>query len=273
MKLKGKPKIIDLIDATSINYQGGKKFLKSIWKLIYEVEANRLTLYELFTLKSFSKSFVSAEFDRSYLKNNSDSFEHNLKVISNGVDEGIFRRDGSKVKEENWITFLGKMNYLPNIDAVTYFAEEVFSDIRQKSGVKFMIVGTRPNKRVMKLEKMEGIEVTGFVEDPHDYLEKSKIVVATLRFGSGMQYKILEAMALGKPVVTTSIGARGIKGQNGKHFIIANSKKDLVYNILELLENSSMRMSIGRNAKELVKNNYTWKIIGKKLTEEVNAFF
>jgi len=207
-KIADRPKVIDFIDATSINYREAQERARGMWKFIYPIENRRALAYELKMLRQFDKAFITSPFDKAYLDENSGHPNQNLVVIPNGVKEELFTRiNRFEGKEVDWFAFLGKMNYAPNVDAVVYFARKIFPLVKRKADVKFLIVGTSPAKKVLDLRRIEGIEVTGYVEDPYEYLEKARVVVVPLRFSAGIQNKVLEAMALRKAVVTTSKGA------------------------------------------------------------------
>ena len=269
-KIADRPKVIDFIDATSINYREAQERARGMWKFIYPIENRRLLTYELKMLKGFDKAFITSPFDKAYLDENTGQPNQNLVVLPNGVKEELFTRINKfEGKEEDWLVYLGKMNYAPNVDAVAYFVREIFPLIRQKANVKFLIVGTSPAQEVIKLRKLDGVEVTGFVEDPYEYLERAKVMVAPLRFSAGSQYKILETMALGKTVVTTSKGARGIEGEDGKHLVIADMEEEMASKILELLADEAKRREIGKNARQLVEKKYRWDVVGEKLLKEI----
>jgi len=264
------PKVIDFIDATSINYQEAQKNSKGLWRLIYPIENKRALSYEIKMLKEFDKVFITSPFDRNHLLSNANIPDNKLIVIPNGVREELLFRE-NRFKEENWIVFLGKMNTAPNIDAVIFFANKIFPlIIKNRNDIKFIIVGSSPSKEVLKLSKRNNIEVTGFVEDPYEYLEKAKIIIAPLRFSAGIQNKILEPMALRKVVVTTSKGVRGISGEDKKHFIVADGKQEIAKKILDLISNEPKRKEIGNNARELIKQKYRWDIISKDLYKEID---
>jgi len=267
-KITDRPKVIDFIDATSINYREAQERAGWIWRFIYLIENRRLLAYELKVLKEFDKAFITSPFDKAYLDENSGHPNQNLIVLPNGVKEELFARK-FEGKEENWLVFLGKMNYAPNVDAVVYFARKIFPLVKRKADVKFLIVGTSPAKKVLDLRRIEGVEVTGFVDDPYEYLEKAKVVVVPLRFSAGIQNKILESMVLKKAIVTTSKAVRGIEGKNGKHFIIADNLEEMASKILELLANESKRKKLGENARQLVEEKYRWNIVGEKLLKEI----
>lgn len=264
-----RPKVIDFIDATSINYREAQEVTKGLWRFIYPVENRRLLAYELKMLEIFDRAFITSPYDKTYLERHAGHSLDRLIVIPNCVNEGLFVRPPAD-EEQNWIVFLGRMGYAPNVDAVSYFAHEVFPLIKEKEDVKFLIVGADPTNEVLGLKRIQGIEVTGFVDDPYEYLERAKVVVAPLRFGAGTQYKILEAMALRKAVVTTSKGARGIAGKCGDHFLVADTPKDMAEKVLMLLRNPALRKRIGENGRRLTETTYRWDIVGEKLLAEID---
>ena len=265
-------KAIDLMDATSLYYERAAKRASKLWKLIYGVESKRLLKYELKMIREFDKVFIISTSDKKYLTSRCQGVNDGLIVLPNGVNEDLFSRLGNfKKEEENYLVFLGKMSYFANVDAVNYFARKVFPLIKEQiKDIKFIIVGVNPAKKVIRLGEIEGVEVTGFVDDPYEYLEKAKVVVAPLRVAAGIQNKILEAMVLRKTVVTTSFGAAGIAGGvNGKHFVIADTEEEMASKILELIENKNQRENIGRNARKLVEEKYRWSSIKKILLKEI----
>jgi sugar transferase (PEP-CTERM/EpsH1 system associated) len=269
-KIFSKPKIIDFIDATSINYREAIGKGRGVWNLIYPLESTRTLVYELKMLHEFDEFFITSPFDKAYLDKNSGHSNQNLVVLPMGVKDELFSRVNKfQGKEEDWIVFLGKMNYAPNVDAVIYFAREVFPLVKREANVKFFILGTNPVKEVLKLGMLKDVEVTGYVEDPYEYLEKAKVVVAPLRFAAGTQTKILEAMALRKAVVATSKATRGIEGGDGKHFVIADDKEEMARRILTLLDNEELRKKIGENGRKLIEEKYRWNIVGEKLLKEI----
>ena len=267
------PKVIDFIDATSINYREAQEWAHGIWRFVLPIENRRALAYELRMLDTFDKAFITSAYDKAYLERHAGRRLDNLIAIPNGVREDLLSRPPVE-DEEDWIVFLGKMNYAPNVDAVVYFANEVFPYIRARlPEAKFVIVGASPTKEVLKLGQISGISITGYVEDPYKYLEKAKVVVAPLRFSAGIQNKILEAMALRKAVVTTPKGARGIAGRDGEHLLVADEPKDMADKILNLLEHPTLRREIGANARRLVETTYRWDIIGEKLLTEIDEVF
>ena len=179
------PKFLDFMDAQSLHYEEAIAKSSGLWHWIYRMELKRLKRYEQQMMETFDKTFVVSPYDSQYLGGKPI-------VITNGVRPELFKRK-FEGKEEDWIVFLGKMDYNPNVDAVKYFVNEVLPLI---PNVKFYIVGVSPSKEVLKLQS-DRVIVTGFVDDPYQYMEKAKVVVAPIRFSGGIQNKVLEAMALG----------------------------------------------------------------------------
>lgn len=281
------PSVIDLIDSIALNYSDAQKWNKNLlWRLIYQIEIPRLKRFEkkIINDNNFKKVFISSEFDKKYLVQGLKKVEdEELKVVTmpNGVKEELFSFSSSPyAQEENWISFLGKMDTQPNQDAVVFFAKEVFPKIYSDprfSDLCLYIVGISPTRKIKKLEKMKNVRVTGYLKDPYEILSKSKIVVAPLRFGAGIQNKVLEAMAMEKTVVTSSIGARGInKGVPGKHFEVIESFDPEMWKkkIIALLLNPQKREMIGKEARRLLINeNYRWEKVGEKILKEIRDVY
>ena len=275
--LEGIPsrKVIDLIDATSLLYRGAYEHATGLWKCIYGLESRRLLAYELKVLKAFDRAFVTSRYDAAYLARHlpfsRPLLDSRLVVIPNGVREELLHRSDrdEDMKEENWLLFLGKMDYAPNVDAVLHFCKHAWPKLRSADKtLKFLIVGTSPRPKVQALRRLPGVEVTGFLENPFTHMKRAKVIVVPLRYSTGIQNKILEAMALGKPVVTTAPGARGIEGVTGKHFQVIR-EQDFIPEILALLKDGVKRKYLGENAKELVRARYRWDLVGKRLLEEI----
>lgn len=264
------PLVIDFIDATSINYREAQKWSQGIWRFVLPIENRRALTYELQMLATFDKAFITSANDKAYLESHAGRGLEDLIVIPNGVGEDLLSRPPAE-DEEDWIVFLGKMSYAPNVDAVVYFAKEVFPHVRALlPEAKFVIVGASPANEVLKLARIPGVSVIGYAEDPYVYMERAKVVVAPLRFSAGIQNKILEAMALRKSVVTTSKGARGIAGKDGTHFVVADDPAHMAKKIVELLQDRSLRKVLGWQARQLVEERYRWSTIGDILLSELD---
>jgi len=164
------------------------------------------------------------------------------------------------------LVFIGAMDYFANVDAVLYFYRAIFPIIREKiPDVKFYIVGSRPVKSIQKLKRDKNIIVTGFVEDTRPYLESSKVCVAPLRIARGMQNKILEAMASGVPVVTTTRGNEGINARDGENIYVKDEPREFAWSVIDLLKNVELRNAMSQSAQKFVEEKYSWETNMAKL--------
>jgi sugar transferase (PEP-CTERM/EpsH1 system associated) len=263
------PKIIDFVDCLSQNYltraTGTRWF--DLRRLVYRWEGRALSRYERTVLAEFDHAFATTPRDAESITGDTGT---EVAVLPNGVDERFLTAAPSTERE--WIVFLGRMDYHPNVDAAHYFATQVFPEVRAKRpDAEFVVVGDSPTERIRDLERLEGVRVTGFVERPEEYLGQATVVVAPMRFGTGIQNKVLEGMAVGKPVVTTPLGADGIQAMPGTHLLVAETAEELASTVLDLFENRERRHRIGAAARERIRNHYTWEAVGERLHDGVLA--
>ena len=163
------------------------------------------------------------------------------------------------------------MDYYPNIDAILYFASECWPLIRSSAPrVTWAIVGRNPPSSVLKLGKVPGITVTGSVSDVRPYLAAANVVVAPLRIGSGTRLKILEAFAMRKAVVSTSLGCEGLDVIPGKHLIVADQPEAFAQCVVDLLQDQDKRAALGSAGKEFARA-YSWQRIGDALVDAVET--
>lgn len=191
-----------------------------------------------------------------------------VEVIPNGVD--IVQYQQLNLPKENElpsIMFIGNMAYPPCVDAVLYFCREIFPYImRSNRVVDFWIVGRDPPAEVLELAG-DRVHVTGRVEDVVPYYRQSTVCVVPLRAGGGTRLKILEAMALGRPVVTTTIGCEGLDVIDGVHLLIADTPEKFAEKTLSLLSDRQLSQDICANARKLVVTKYDWNIIADRLMQ------
>ncbi len=188
-----------------------------------------------------------------------------ITVIENGVDVRA-HQILSLPHKSNSLIFTGIMGYEPNEDAVLWFCREILPLVRQTiPGVMLLIVGHAPSPKVQKLAKHPDIVVTGYVPDIAPYYQQAQISIVPLRAGGGTRLKILEAMMLGRPVVSTSLGCEGLHVVDRKHLHIADTAQDFAQCIIQLLSDQAECETLINNARQLVESHYDWKIIGQKL--------
>lgn len=261
------PKLLDFVDVDSEKWR-----IYSAWQgfprsCIYGLEADRLAAYEVEVAKGFPQSvFVSRQEAELF---QSRSPERQVAVISNGVDVKFFSRNGiggSPASGPSTIVFTGMMDYFPNIDAVTYFSQDIFPLIRRECpGVRFTIVGGKPSRRVRDLTKHAGIAVTGSVPDVRPYLAEASVAVAPLRIARGIQNKVLEAMSMELPVVGTSCALEGV-GAGVIHGVrAADNPVAFAKEVVGFLKDRGLREQCGAEARHYVTSHHQWDECGRQL--------
>ena len=188
-----------------------------------------------------------------------------VSVIENGVDTTLYQ-PLAESSNDNTLLFVGVMGYPPNIDAVLYFCESIMPLIQSRiPSLKLFIVGHEPAPEIRKLAERENVVVTGYVDDVTTYYRQSQVTIVPLRGGGGTRLKILESMALGRPVVSTSVGCEGLNVIDGENIMIADTADKFAERIVQLLEDKELRKRLSQNASQLVKRLYDWSEISRKL--------
>lgn len=218
--------------------------------------------WEPFYAENFDRCITVSENDRNILIKENPSLK--IDVIPNGVDTHQHQPLPNNPDILS-LLLIGKMSYAPCSDAAIYFSREIFPLIAKNvNHVELWIVGREPPKEVVKLNA-HGIHVTGWVEDVVPYYEHSSVCVVPLRAGGGTRLKILEAMALGRPVVSTSIGCEGLDVTDGENILIADHPQEFAEKTVKLLSDDNFRQLIASNARKLVENRYDWDILASRL--------
>ncbi len=197
--------------------------------------------------------------------------EAKIHVIPNGVDSAAFRdfqADGSRQMHgpgRNTVLYVGSMDYHANVDAVTWFVREIWPSIEnQFPGLTFTIAGRNPGPGVRALASPR-VRVTGSVEDVRPYYAAALAVVVPLRVGSGTRLKILEAMAAGVPVVSTTLGAEGLAAINNLHLLLADTAGQISSALTQVLRDSELATDLSCAARSFVTEHYDWSLIGQRL--------
>ena len=251
----GIPRVIDLIDALSLNMQRRYRNDSSPLKWIAYLEWKRLSRYERTICHLFDHATVVSPVDRQAV-----GVYPNLTINVNGVDLARFPFTDDK-REPHTIIFSGNMGYFPNVNAVLWFAKHVLPQVKKViPQVRFYIIGARPTREVQQLAKEDAaIIVTGYVNDLSEYLRQATIAVAPMQAGSGSQFKVIEAMACGTPVVATSAALGGFDVTAGEHLLIANKVDAFARQVIRLLQDQNLARYLAANARRLVETEYTWE--------------
>ncbi|PYX56706.1 MAG: hypothetical protein DMG73_14735 [Acidobacteria bacterium] len=247
-----------------------------IWRRHYEVARN--PLWKALSWREW-KTMAAAE--RRYLQkadhvlavsdNDRDEFlrfldPSKITVIPTGVDVEYFKPNPEPAAPHS-LVFTGSMDWLPNEDAIFYFVKEILPLIRQQvPGVSLCVVGRKPSPRLQQLAATEtNIELTGWVEDIRPFMARGSICIVPLRIGGGTRLKIFEAMAMAKPVVSTSIGSEGLPVRDSEHLLLADDPSKFADAVITLLRDSERRTRISLAARQLVEQNYSWAQVANRL--------
>jgi polysaccharide biosynthesis protein PslH len=276
-------KIVDFVDVISVKaqqYAATSYFLSAI----YSREARTLAKVERQLVKDANLSFFVSDAEAATIRSRNGPGTERVHAIENGVDNAYFDpaiehvRPLADAGRGPRLVFTGHMNYWPNIDAASWFARDVFPSILDAyPDAKLLIVGARPPRAITRLGARPGIVVTGYVPDIRPWLASADVALAPMRIACGVQNKILEAMAMQKPVVCTSLGLEGIDATVGQHVLVADDADSTVRAILELLGDETRRNKVGIAARQRVIEHYQWdrslavmdKLIDKHLDRRV----
>lgn len=219
--------------------------------------------YERKICNDFNKCLCVSKEDSELLK--SINPNASIEVIPNGVDPNYFSPYDNK-EDETKLVFTGSMDWQPNEDAVVYFCQEIFPLIRSElSDMKFFIVGSNPTSKVLSLSDKPGIHVTGLVDDVRPYIADASIYVVPLRIGGGTRLKILQALAMKKAIVSTSIGCEGIDIEPDRDLMVSDDPHDFANKVIMLSKDKELRKKLGENGRLLILQKYDWKAIVDKL--------
>lgn len=265
--IPGVAKIMDFIDVDSDKWRQYADYSSFPQKIIYKMEEGRLRKYERIIARSVAHSFVTSKVEADLFK----TFIPDIRVtvIANGVDQGFYKPN-SGMAVDNQLVFMGQMDYFANVEGVLYFCREILPIIKEKiPTVKFYIVGGNPTKEITQLSS-DSIIVTGYVEDVRPYVWNSSVCVIPLRIARGIQNKVLEAMAMCVPVVTTPEAVRGIAASRKEDLLIESDPKEFAGRVIDLLSDSALRRQLAVNACKTIEENYSWDKNLNKIDEIVN---
>lgn len=228
------------------------------WKVVWWREYSTTTRMERKYVQSADHVLTVSESDRAHFCKFSDA--NKITAIPTGVDINYFRPLPA-AEDGNNIVFTGSMDWRPNEDGILFFVQKILPQIRQSvPDAVLWVVGRNPSTSMQKLAESDcGVRVTGRVEDIRPYVGRGSLYVVPLRIGSGTRLKIFEAMAMGKAVVSTTIGAEGLPVTHGENIILSDEPAEFARHVIELLGNGSLRNQIGSAARTLVEKHYSWK--------------
>jgi glycosyltransferase involved in cell wall biosynthesis len=209
-------------------------------------------------MQQFDGITAVSELERTWIQRQAPTTP--VALVPNGVDCEYFCPDDA-VSANPSILFTGMMNHPPKVDAAEWFSHEIFPRLRRElPDLCFTIVGSRPHARVMALGQRPGVHITGEVEDVRPYIAGCSAFVVPLRSGGGTRLKILQAMAMERPVISTSLGAEGLEVTPGVNILIAENPAEFVKHILGLAASPEAACQLGKAGRRLVEAQYDWPI-------------
>lgn len=186
-------------------------------------------------------------------------------VVSNGVDVAYFSPDPRLPQPDGRTAlFCGTLGYFPNLDGVRYFLEEIWPRLERHPRARLKLVGPAPSPEVLARQGPR-LDVAGLVPDLRPHLAQAAVTIVPLRVGGGTRFKILEAMAMGRPVVSTTIGAEGIAAEPGRDLLLADTAEDFAAAVARVLDDPDLAARLGRAGRALVERRYSWEALGRRM--------
>lgn len=252
-------KTLDYMDSFGVSMYRRADIAGFPYSWLYKKEAERMIEYEALISRSFDHLTIISEQDKSHFNFTGADM---IQVVGNGISEE-FTECRLVVEKKYELVFIGNMSYLPNVESAEYLVKKILPGL--PSDFRLLIAGVNPNRRVLSL-RSDCVLISGWVEDiRHSYLE-GKIFVAPMWSGTGQQNKIIEALSLGIPCITTRAVNNAIGADPDKEIIIAESNQEFIKAILMLLSDDQKYRSLQENGRKFIKQNFDWKLKGTLLS-------
>jgi glycosyltransferase involved in cell wall biosynthesis len=230
------------------------------------MDARKFRSFEQRYMASFDGAVSCSQDDADFIQDLTPGLP--VTVIGNGVDLEYFRPTPMPVSGPPKLLYLGSMNYEPNIDAVDHFFRRIHPHlVSLVPDVEVQVVGHGPPPAIRAWERLPGVTVTGAVSDVRPYIEACTALIVPLRFGGGTRLKILEAIAAGRPVVSTSIGAEGLGLGHGEHLLLADEPTAFARETARLVRDAALRRRLTEASRPVVAERFAWSALGASLEE------
>jgi polysaccharide biosynthesis protein PslH len=272
LEIPSMPKILMVMDTWHLNVDARADAATGIRRPLLRADAKRIRRFEASEYRGFDRVVVSNEGDLAELRKRDPTLP--FVVVPIGFDASSYAPDPEAVIDPNRIIFHGAMNYAPNVRAVEYLARQVLPRVRaERPDAHLVIVGRDPATRVLELEALDGVRVTGEVEDMRAWLTSSRVWAGPFLDGTGIKTKLLEAMAADLPCVVTPLGHRGLDDvTSGDQLLAGSTEEGLAAHLVAVLADDERARRIGRSGGAYVRPRYDWAAVGRsydRLYEEV----
>lgn len=263
------PKVMDFQDALSMNTERRMDSSRGLWHYVLHYEFKMLRSSEYNAFSFFDALTIISEADSEAIPHKKNG---EIKIVSNGVDFDYFRPDAVKVPKEHDIVFCGNMSYAPNVSAARYLVEKVMPLVwAKRPATTLLLAGASPKHSIWRLGMEDRVTVSGWVDDIRTAYSSSRVFVAPMLIGSGLQNKLLEAMAMQMPCVTTSLANIPLGGTSGDQLLVGDDAETLAEQIVSLLDNNELSTRIAASGYAFVQEHYSWPAAVKPLEELLNA--
>lgn len=256
------PKTLDYQDVFSKGVERRIKNSPFYFRPVLKLEYKRLLKYENTIFDFFDNKVIISKPDRDLIPHPE---KEKIHIIPNGVDYEYFKPFDQE--KEIDLIFTGNMGYPPNINGAEYLVNKILPLVKvKKPGIKVVIAGANPSKKVEHLQS-KNVKVTGWVKDMREYYAKARIFIAPMQIGTGLQNKLLEAMAMKIPCITSPLANKALEAERGQEIMIGNDPGEYANHIIELLNNKERLEGLAQKGYEFVTSKYNWKNSCRNLDE------
>ncbi len=232
-------------------------------KVFFSNQAPKLEKFEKYAIKNATEILACSQDDAEILSHMSNG--KGIHIIANGVDIEQFIPSDNVQVDHNKIIFVGGMGWFPNKDGMNFFIKEAMPLISEQNPNASLTVVGKSDGLEIPASLREKISTTGFVDDFRPLVHEAAVYILPLRVGSGTRLKLLEAMAMGKAIVSTRIGAEGVVLEDGKNILIADTPQEIADAVLKIMRNEHLRERLGKSAHTQAEKKYDWRILGNKM--------
>ena len=260
------PKTLDYQDVFSKGFERRIAISPFYLKPFLRLEYNRLLRYEHDAFEAFDNKIIISAPDRDLIPHPD---REKIVVVANGVDTEFFR-PMEAVKEYD-LVFTGNMGYPPNIKSAEFLVNEILPEVlTHKPGLRILIAGANPHLRVMVLKSPQ-VDVSGWVSDMRDCYASARVFIAPMQIGTGLQNKILEAMAMKIPCITSPLAFQALNARNGEEILVAQTPKEYAAHIMLLLNDAGKAEKIAQNGFDFVHRNFNWETETEKINKLIEG--